>query len=214
MTPRSPKERVPMDWFDSSQMTFPSGKVEAYLPEEQVVGLTSVLLSRGRSAGYGLYFSKTRIIGVRKRRVTIAFGLACAVPLTALLFYLQFVLRLSGPFYATSILLFLPLISDQLMRRLSRTFPERIMRKNNPATTSELGSKIDFELRREEISELSMKHAIWGRLSSQPGYLRITPKSGLERIEIKIHGIKQVQILRDIVIEFAARQPQVRALED
>ena len=77
-----------MDWFDSSQMTFPSGKVEAYLPEEQVVGLTSVLLSRGRSAGYGLYFSKTRIIGVRKRRVTLAFGIACSVPLTALLFYL------------------------------------------------------------------------------------------------------------------------------
>ena len=97
---------------------------------------------------------------------------------------------------------------------MSRTFPERIIRKNNPATTSELGSKIDFELRRVEISELSMKHAIWRRLSCQPGYLRITPKSGLEKqIEIKIHGIKQVQILRDIVVEFAARQPQVRALE-
>ena len=165
-----------MDSFDSSLSSSSSGRAEVYRPEEQIVGFTSAFLSRGRSAGYGLYFSKTRIIGVRKRRVTIAFGIACAVPLTALLFYLQFVLRLSGPFYATSILLFLPLISDQLMRRLSRTFPERIMRKNNPATTSELGSKIDFELRREEISELSMKHAIWGRLSSQPGYLRITPR--------------------------------------
>jgi len=89
------------------------------------------------------------------------------------------------------------------------------MRKNNPATTSELGSKIDFELGREEISELLMKHVIWGRLSSQPGYLRIMPKSDLEKkpIEIKIHGVKQVQILRDIVLKFAARQPQVRALE-
>ena len=97
---------------------------------------------------------------------------------------------------------------------MSRIFPERFMRKNNPATTSVLDSKIDFELRREEISELLMKHVIRGRLSSQPGYLRITPRSGLEKqIEIKIHGIKQVQILRDIVIEFAARQPQVRALE-
>src|SRR5438132_10893485 len=104
-------------------MTFPSGKAEDYRPEEQIVDLTCPFVSRGRSAGYGLYFSKTRIIGVRKRRVTIAFGIACAVPLTALLFYLQFVLRLSGPFYANSIFLFLPLISDQLMRRLSRTFP-------------------------------------------------------------------------------------------
>ncbi len=59
-----------------------------------------------------------------------------------------------------------------------------------------------------------MKHVIEGRLSPRPGYLRITPKSHVEKpIEIKIHGLKQFQTLRQIVIEFAARQPQVRALE-
>ena len=203
-----------MDSFDSSLSSSSSGRAEVYQPDEQIVGFTSAFLSRGRSVGYGLYFSKTRIIGVRRRRAYLVFDLAWVVPFTVLLFYLQFVLRWSGPIYATPVLLFLPIISDQLMRRFGRIVPERLMRKNNPATTSELGSKIDFELRREEISELLMKHAIWGRLSSQPGYLRITPKSDLEKpIEIKIHGIKQVQILRDIVIEFAARQPQVRALE-
>src|SRR2546427_858300 len=214
MTPRSPKERVPMDWFDSSQMTFPSGKVEAYLPEEQVVGLTSVLLSRGRSAGYGLYFSKTRIIGVRKRRTSLVFGLALGVPVLSLLLYLDFVLRFSGPLYGIFLLPFLPMILDLGIRRLRRAVPERIVRKNTPTTTSELGSKIDFELKREEIAELMMKQVVEGRLSPQPGYLRITPKRHLEKpIEITIHGIKQFQTLTEIVIEFAARQPQVRALE-
>ncbi len=59
-----------------------------------------------------------------------------------------------------------------------------------------------------------MKHVVDGGLFRQPGYLRITPRSILEKpIEIKIHGIKQFQTLRKIVIEFATRQPQVRALE-
>jgi len=97
---------------------------------------------------------------------------------------------------------------------LCHAVPERIVQKNTPTTTIELGSKIDFELKREEIAELLMKHVIGGCLFPEPGYLRITSKSHLEKpIEIKIHGIKQFQTLREIVIEFAARQPQVRALE-
>src|SRR5205809_3454187 len=102
---------VLMDSFDSSLSSSSSGRAEVYRPEEQIVGFTSAFLSRGRSAGYGLYFSKTRIIGVRKRRVTIAFGIACAVPLTALLSYLKFVLRLSEPFYPISFFYFRQLSS-------------------------------------------------------------------------------------------------------
>ena len=178
-----------------------------------MAGFTSASLSRGRYPGYGLYFSKTRIIGVRKWRISLVFVLALTVPLFAGLLYLNFALGFSGPPYATFLLLFPPLILDQAIRRLSRVVAERIIRKNNPATTSELSSKTDFELRREEISELLMKHVIWGRLSSQPGYLGITPSHLEKPIEIKIHGIKQFQTLREIVIEFATRQPQVRALE-
>ena len=97
---------------------------------------------------------------------------------------------------------------------MRRVVPERIMRKSNPTTTSELGPRIDFELRREEIAELFMMHLTGGKLSPQPGYLRITPKSRPQNpIEINIHGLKQFQTLREIVIEFAARQPQVRALD-
>jgi len=203
-----------VDSFDSSSMRSSSGRAGVYRPEEQIVGLASVFLSRGRSAGYGLYFSKTRIIGVRKRRTSLVFGLALSVPVLALLLYLDFILRFSGPLYGIFLLPFLPIIIDLGIRRLRHAVPERIVRKNTSTTTSELGSSTDFELRREDIAELLMKHVIWGRLSSQPGYLRITPRSHLEKpIEIKIHGLKQFQTLRQIVIEFAARQPQVRALE-
>jgi hypothetical protein len=203
-----------MDSFDSSLSSSPSGRAEIYRPEEQIIGLASVFLSRGRSAGYGLYFSKARIIGVRKRRTFLVFGLALSVPVLALLLYLNFVLRFSGPLYGVFLLPFLPMILDLGLRRLRHAVPERIVRKNTPTTTNELGSRIDFELRREEIAELLMKHIVEGRLSPQPGYLRITPRSHLEKpIEIKIHAIKQFKTLREIVIEFAARQPQVRALE-
>jgi hypothetical protein len=136
------------------------------------------------------------------------------VPVLALLLYLDFVLRFSGPLYGIFLLPFLPVILDLGIRRLRHAVPERIVRKNTPTTTSELGSRIDFELKREEIAELLMKHVVGGMLSPRPGYLRITQRSHLEKpIEIKIHGIKQFQTLREIVIEFAARQPQVRALE-
>jgi hypothetical protein len=203
-----------MDSFDSSLSSSSSGRAEIYRPEEQIIGLASVFLSRGRSAGYGLYFSKARIIGVRKRRTSLVFGLALSVPVLALLLYLNFVLRFSGPLYGVFLLPFLPMILDLGLRRLRHAVPERIVRKNTPTTSNELGSRIDFELRREDIAELLMKHIVGGRLSPQPGYLRITPRSYLEKpIEIKIHAIKQFQTLREIVIEFAVRQPQVRALE-
>jgi hypothetical protein len=189
------------------------GRAEVCRPEEDIAGFTSVFLSRGRPPGYGLYFSNTRIIGVRKRKTSLVIGLALTVPVLALTLYLNFVLRFSGPFYAVFLLPLLPLIFDLGLRRLRRVVPERIMRKSNP-TTTELGPRIDFELRREEIAELFMMHLMGGRLSPQPGYLRITPKSRPQNpIEIKIHGLKQFQTLREIVIEFAARQPQVSAIE-
>ncbi len=203
-----------MNSFDSSPVFSPSEGAEPYRPKETIVGFTSVYLSRGHSKGYGLYFSKTRIFGVRKRRASFTFDLALTVPLAAVLLYLELVLRFSGPSYAVFLLLFLPVILDQAIRRLRQAVPERITRKNNPTTSSELGSRIDFEHRREEIAELLLRHFVGGRLSPMDGSFRITLKSHPGRpIEIRIHGMKQFQTLREIVIEFAARQPQVRALE-
>jgi len=142
-----------------------SGGDEVYRPEEQIVGLASVFLSRGRSFGYGLYFSKTRIIAVRKRKTSLVFGLALGVPVLALLLYLlylDFVLRFSVPLYGVFLLPILPIVVDLGSRRLSHAVPERIVQRTLPATTSELGSRIDFELKREEIAELLMKHVVEG----------------------------------------------------
>jgi len=167
-----------MDSFDSSLSSSPSGRAEVYRPEEQIVGLASVFLSRGHSFGYGLYFSKTRIIGVRKRRTSLVFGLALGVPVFALLLYLlylDFVLRFSGPFYGVFLLPILPIVVDLGVRRLRHAVPERIVQKNTPTTTSELGSKVDFELKREEIAELLMKHVV------RDGYLLTLGISRLRR---------------------------------
>src|SRR5207237_7516751 len=108
--------------FDSSLSSSSSGRAEVYQPDEQIVGFTSAFLSRGRSAGYALYFSKTRIIGVRRRRVYLVFDLAWVVPFTALLFYLQFVLMCFGPIYATQVLLFMPILSARLLRHFVHPF--------------------------------------------------------------------------------------------
>jgi len=75
------------------------------------------------------------------------------VPVLALLLYLDFILRFSGPLYGIFLLPFLPIIIDLGIRRLRHVVPERIVRKNTPITTSELGSTIDFELKREEIAD-------------------------------------------------------------
>jgi hypothetical protein len=59
-----------------------------------------------------------------------------------------------------------------------------------------------------------MKHISGGTLSKQPGYLKIIPKDPSQKpMEIRIHGIKQLRELRELLIDFAAKQPQVRALE-
>jgi len=85
----------PLDSFDSSSAISPFDRAETYRPEETIAGFTSASLSRGRYPGYGLYFSKTRIIGVRKRRIFLVFVLALTVPLFAGLLYLNFALGFS-----------------------------------------------------------------------------------------------------------------------
>jgi len=115
-----------VDSSDSSPRGSASGRAEVYRPEEQVAGLAGVFLSRGHSFGYGLYFSKTRIIGVRKRRTSLVFGLALGVPVLALLLYLlylDFVLRFSGPLYGVFLLPILPIVVDLGVRRLRQPSP-------------------------------------------------------------------------------------------
>src|SRR3989442_12337830 len=117
-----------MDSFGSLRGSS-SRSAEVYRPEEQIVGLASVFLSRGRSAGYGLYFSKTRIIGVRKRRTSLVFGLALGVPVLSLLLYFDFVLRFSGPLYGIFLLPFFRMVLNLGILLLRRAVPDRTVRE-------------------------------------------------------------------------------------
>jgi hypothetical protein len=117
-----------------------------------------------------------------------------------------------------ALFLLLPLVvilADQGLRILSRRFSERILSRKDSDTTWALKVKRDFEFPRNMIEELLMKSPTKGlNLGSSKGYLRITSKDyALKPLEIKTHGWKQHQKLRDLVINFASREPKVRALE-
>src|SRR5207302_8601680 len=114
--------------------------------------------------------------------------------------------------------LFLPLaliLADHALRVLSRRFSERIISRKGVDVAWLTKRKKDFELSKKEIEELLMKSPLRGlNLGGSRGYLRITPKDHqVQPIEIKIHGWNQHQKLRDLVINFASREPRVRAVE-
>ena len=115
--------------------------------------------------------------------------------------------------------IFLPLViilANQVLRVLSRRFSERVIsRKSLDVPWLIKRRKEDFELSKKEIEELLMKSPLRGlNLEGSRGYLRITPKDHqVQPIEIKVHGWNQHLILRDLVINFAGREPRVRAVE-
>lgn len=198
--------------FDSATVAPSPIGAEYYTPEEQIVGLASSFLSRGRFPGYGLYFSETRIIGVKNRKIPLALVAGVGGLFLALLLYLHLEQPFS-PAYFLLPLLFLPFVSDLIARRTTSYVTEKILERQNPKTTSELGPRRDFEIRKEEVAELLMQ-PVGGRFSGQAGYLRITPKNYRERsTTIWILRKKEFQQVRDLVIAFSSKPPKVRALE-
>ena len=148
-----------------------------------------------------------RIIGIKKRRLPLMVSLAVDVPIFALLIYLQFYTPISSPYYL--LVLFLPFFFHLLALRVPY-LPDRIMARHKPETTSDLGSKRDFEIRRQEIAELLMKPPSL----LERGYLKITTDNYRSSpITIHIAKKKQFQRVRDVVIAYASKKPLVRALE-
>lgn len=198
--------------FESATVAPSPIGAEYYTPEELIVGLASSFLSRGRFPGYALYFSETRIIGVKKRKIPLALLAVVEIPVIALLIFLHLQLAFSQSLFLL-LLPLLPLIFDLLARRTAHYIPEKILGRWNPRTTGELGSRRDFELKREEIAEMLMKNVGSARLSRQTGYLKITPKNLERPITIKILRVEQFQQVRNLVIAFSSRPPKIRALE-
>ena len=176
-------------------------------------GLASTYLGRGRSIGYGLYFTDQRVFGVRMR--LLAQALLAPYLIVISLLYLVVFFELGS---REILFLFLPLViilADHALRVLSRRFSERIISRRSLDIAWLIKRKKDFELSKKEIEELLMKSPLRGlNLGGSRGYLRVTPKDHHVRpIEIKVHGWNQHLKLRDLVINFASREPRVRAVE-
>jgi hypothetical protein len=176
-------------------------------------GIASTYLGRGRSIGYAVYFTDRRVIGVKMRLLAQALLLPYTIVVGSL--YLLTLFELGSH---AALFLLLPLVvifADQGLRFLSRRFSERILSRRGSDTSWALKVKRDFEFPRNMIEELLMKSPMRGlNLGSSKGYLRIALKDhSVKPIEIKTHGWKQHQKLRDLVINFASREPKVRALE-
>ena len=176
-------------------------------------GTASTYLGRGRSIGYAMLFTDRRIIGVRLRRITQAILLPYMVSIGALYILTVFVLGAGS-----LLLIFLPMVlwgADNILRVLWRRFSERIVSRRESDPARLVKRDRDFELKRDAIEELLMKNPPRGlTLGLDKGYLKIFRKNDpTEPIEIKIHGWKQSQMLRDLVISFSSIEPKVRAME-
>jgi len=174
---------------------------------------SSTYLGRGRSSGYGLYFTDQRVIGVRLR--LLAQALLAPYLIVISLLYLVVFFELGS---REILFLFLPLViilADQAPRVLSRRFSERIISRKSVDVAWLTKRKKDFELSKKKIEELLMKSPLRGlNLGGSRGYLRITPKDHhVQPIEIKVHGWNQHLKLRDLVINFSSREPRIRAIE-
>src|SRR5437016_836949 len=123
-------------------------------------GLASTYLGRGRSIGYGLYFTDQRIIGVRMR--LLAQALLAPYLIVISLLYLVVFFELGS---REILFLFLPLViilADQALRVLSRRFSERIISRKSSHVAWLIKRKKDFELSKKEREELQMQGPLRG----------------------------------------------------
>ena len=180
-------------------------------------GVVSNYLARGRISGFGFCFTDRRIIGFKMRRV----ALALKAPFVAAIGVLYVVVILGTLSGAALLALFLPLVlhlANWPITALTGRTSERILSRKASDPSKLMKRRRDFELRRNQIEELLMKSPGNGhnilRTGGLGGYLKITLKDYHSKpIEVKIHGWKQHQRLRDLVINFSSSEPKVRALE-
>src|SRR3989442_9956889 len=152
-----------------------------------VGGLASIYVVRGRSIGYGLYFTHQRVFGVRMRH--LAQALLATYLIVISLLYLVVFFELGS---REILFLFLPLViilADQALRVLSRRFSERIISRRSVDIAWLIKRKKDFELSKKEIEELLMKSPLRGlNLGGSRGYVRITPEHHqMQPMKIQVH---------------------------
>ena len=165
-------------------------------------GSTSTNLARGRVVGYGVYFTSRRIIGVKRKGVSLILSIASAGLILPSLFipFLYFHNSLLG-FLAG----LLPVVADPVSKYLTRKFGERFLSRSDKDKSRQLKRKRDFEARRDEISALHL-----GKSSKKAWNLDIVFKDpDKKEVRIKISDGKQYLILRDLVEAFSRIQPTI-----
>ena len=160
-----------------------------------------------------VFTSSQRVIGVRMRLLAQALLAPYLIVISSL--YLLVLFELGSREILFVFLPFVVILADQALRVLSRRFSERIISRKGVDVAWLIKRKKDFELSKKEIEELLMKSPLRGlNLGGSRGYLRITLKDDqVQPIEIKVQGWNQHLKLRDLVINFAGREPSVRAVE-
>src|SRR5213594_3894066 len=178
------------------------------------------------SRGYGKHLSGARQIYRLRSLLHGPASLRCRMRLLAQALLAPYLIVISSLYLLVFfelgsreiLFLFLPLVlilADHALRVLSRRFSERIISRKGVDVAWLIKRKKDFELSKKEIEELLMKSPLRGlNLGGSRGYLRITLKDDqVQPIEIKVQGWNQHLKLRDLVINFAGREPSVRAVE-
>jgi hypothetical protein len=183
-------------------------------------GIASIYFGHGHPSGYGFCFTNRRIIGFKMRWVSLALRAPFEAALLALYLIVLFE-TLSGT--ARLLGLLVPLlfpIADWTLSVLTRRISENIISQRAQDPSMLMIQKRDFEIRRNEIEEMSMKTPEIGSsfLGMSKGYLNIAPKAHRqEPTLITIYGRHRYppyyQDLRDLVIDFSRREPKVKAME-
>ena len=165
-------------------------------------GSTSTSLARGRVVGYGVYFTSRRIIGVKRKGVSLILSIASAGLILPSLFipFLYFHNSLLG-FLAG----LLPVVADPVSKYLTRKFGERFLSRSDKDKSRQLRRKRDLEVRREQISAFYL-----GKTSKKEWSFDIVYKEpGKKDVRIKIAGGKHYLILRDLADAFSRIQPTI-----
>ena len=176
---------------------------ESLEPGEYLLGgSTSTSLARGRVVGYGVYFTSRRIIGVKRKGVSLILSIASAGLILPSLFipFLYFHNSLLG-FLAG----LLPVVADPVSKYLTRKFGERFLSRSDKDKSRQLRRKRDLEVRREQISAFYL-----GKTSKKEWSFDIVYKEpGKKDVRIKIAGGKHYLILRDLADAFSRIQPTI-----
>jgi len=138
--------------------------------EEYLGGFTSANLKKGMIAGYGIYATNRRIIGIKSRKGVVGRLLLGGITVGIL---------------------------DKLGAKITRDESAKMI--------EELDKKKDFEISKEQVSQIEIKKPSF----MSRGHLTITLKSG-EDVKVLVGGKKEFEQTRDLMLAFLPEAVRLR----